>query len=108
MKLRSVICGFGAILMTTAALLAAPVAPNENFNLSDSSKIPGATLAPGSYSIHVVNRLADRIILQVDGTGGTHVTFIGVPNNGIERPTSAGPVRWAKSPNGTSYLKGWY
>src|ERR1700722_10140841 len=106
MKLRSLICS-GATLMMAATLLAAPAVPNENFNLSDTSKVPGATLAPGSYSIHVVNRLADRVILQVDGPG-THATFIGVPNNGISRPASAGPVRWEKSPDGPSYLKGWY
>jgi hypothetical protein len=80
-----------------------------DFTISNPSHIPGATLEPGSYTIHVVNRLSDRVILKVDSVkGDVHSTFLGIPNGSIQKPSSSGPVRWANPADGSQYLKGWY
>jgi hypothetical protein len=98
------LCGGGGSLWADS-----PAASTANFTLSSPSRIPGSTLEPGSYSIHVVNRLSDRVILTVDGAdGGARATFLGIPNSRIERPSSSGPVRWANPVEGVEYLKGWY
>jgi hypothetical protein len=108
MTLRSIPCSMIFLLMTVP-LLAAPAGPADSFTVSSPAKIPGATLQPGSYSIHLVNRLSDRMILKVDSANGeVHSTFIGIANGGIAKPASAGPVRWANPADGVSYLKGWY
>ncbi len=86
-----------------------PATPTADFTLSHSSRIPGNTLQPGSYSIHVVNHLSDRVILTVDGVqGDLHTTFLGIPNSRINKPSSSGPVRWTNPVDGSEYLKGWY
>jgi hypothetical protein len=96
-------------VVSSALWAAAPATPPTDFTLSAPTHIPGATLQPGSYSIHVVNRLSDRVILKIDATNGSqHSTFLGVPNDKIERPASGGPVKWANSSDGTPYIKGWY
>jgi hypothetical protein len=98
--------GLAAIVLAAAPLFAA--APSD-FNLSTPSRIPGTTLDPGSYTIRILSRLSDRIILRIDGKDGTvRSTFIGIPNNQIAKPASTGPVRWSTSPAGPAYLKGWY
>jgi hypothetical protein len=108
--MKSYIC-FAAIILVAAPLLAAggPATPPTNFTISSPSNIPGATLQPGPYTIRVVNRLSDRIILRIDSpSANLHSTFIGIPNKQIEKPSTAGPVRWSTSVNGAVYLKGWY
>jgi hypothetical protein len=107
--MKSHIC-FAAIILAAAPLLAAgPATPSTDFTISSSSNIPGATLQPGSYTIRVVNRLSDRVILRIDSpSANLHSTFIGIPNKQIEKPSTTGPVRWSTSVNGAVYLKGWY
>lgn len=97
------------ILAAVPLWAAAPANPGADFTLSNSQRIPGDTLQPGSYSIHVVNRLSDRVILKVDSKNGSqHDTFIGVQNSKIEKPASSGPVKWSNAVDGTDYLRGWY
>jgi len=109
MRLRTFVSFMSVCFVNVALWAASPANPTTDFTLSSASHIPGATLQPGSYSIHVVNRLSDRVILKVDAANGTlHSTFIGVPNNKIERLAGSGPVKWANSPDGTPYIKGWY
>jgi hypothetical protein len=109
MRLRPFVSCMLFCLANVALLAASPATPSIDFTLSNTSHIPGATLQPGAYSIHVVNRLLDRVILKVDAANGAlHSTFIGVPNDKIQRPAGSGPVKWANSPDGTLYIKGWY
>lgn len=98
------------VLLGAFPLWAAPtVTQAADFTLSSPVNIPGVTLQPGSYSIHVVNHLSDRVILKVDGADGNlHATFIGVQNSRIEKPAKSGPVRWPNPADGANYLKGWY
>jgi hypothetical protein len=109
MKTRSIAYSLAVMLITAPLLAAAPANSPAEFKLATVSKIPGATLQPGSYSIHVVNRLSDRIILEVDSAqGDLHSLFIGIPNNAIGRPANTGLVRWPHPADGSSYLEGWY
>lgn len=106
MRIRIGLIALSTVL-ASASLLAEP--PASTFNISSPSNIPGATLQPGSYTISVVNKLSDRIILRVDSPAGdVHTTFIGIPNAHIARPAEAGAVAWTGSAHGSTYLKGWY
>jgi hypothetical protein len=65
--------------------------------------VPGATLKPGAYSIHVVDQLQDRLVIEVDGAAGKeHKLFLAVPGHA----GAVGPVTWTKGPAGTIALKG--
>ena len=87
----------------------AQTAPAANFTITHSSRIPGDTLEPGSYSIHIINRLSDRVIIAVDAANGNlRTTFLGIPNSRIDKPSRSGPVIWGNPVNGDQYLKGWY
>jgi hypothetical protein len=109
MRLRKLLSCISVCLVNAALWAASPVAPTTDFTISNPSHIPGATLQPGTYSIRVVNRLSDRVILKVDAANGSvHSMFIGIPNDRIEKPTGSGAVKWANSPDGTTYIKGWY
>lgn len=98
-----------AVILAATSLSAAPIAAPSDFTLSKAVKIPGATLEPGSYAIRIINRLSDRVILQIDSkTGAVHSTFIGIPNNRIAKPSVRGPVQWSTPSDGPAYIKGWY
>jgi hypothetical protein len=97
-----------ALAVATLSLSAfAAKAPNENFTLSAQTEVPGLTLQPGTYTIHVVGRLADRVILKMDDASGkTHVDFIGIHNPEVQR-TQSGLVNWDQPVEGVTYLRGW-
>lgn len=98
------------LLLGSSALFAADGAgPSAKFTIADKTKIPGATLKAGSYSIRVVDHLSDRLIVRVDAaTGNTHSTFIALTNSRIPKPASPGAVNWNKTSGGEEYLRGWY
>lgn len=105
--MRTVRLVYAAFLLagSTAMYAAEPAAGQ--FTLSEQTKVPGITLKPGTYSIRVVDHLADRLIVRVDGTeGDTHATFLGIQNSAISKPSGGGPVVWAKSPKGGTVLRG--
>ena len=109
MRLKSVMRCASLCLFSSALWAAGPATPATDFTISNTSHIPGATLEPGSYTIHVVNRLADRVILKVDSAkGNLHLTFLGISNSSIQKPATSGPVKWPNQADGSQYLKGWY
>lgn len=74
-----------------------------NFSVAKHTLVPGNVLKPGAYSIHVVDHIEDRIVVQVDGSNGReHDLFLAVPT----RVGLVGPVAWDKGPAGESALKG--
>ena len=74
-----------------------------NFTVAKRTQIPGDVLKPGSYSIHVVDRIKDRIVIEVDGSGGKeHKLFLAVPT----QTGLVGPVAWEKGPSGSIAMKG--
>jgi hypothetical protein len=109
MRLKSLFYCASLCLFSSALWAAGPATPATEFTISNPSHIPGATLEPGSYMIHIVNRLSDRVILKVDSAkGDVHSTFLGIPNSEIQKPAASGPVKWANPADGSQYLKGWY
>jgi hypothetical protein len=109
MRLKALILCASLCIFNVALWAAGPANSAADFTISNPSHIPGATLEPGTYTIHVVNRLSDRVILKVDSTkGDLHSTFLGIPNSEIQKPASSGPVKWANPADGSQYLKGWY
>jgi hypothetical protein len=79
-----------------------------NFTLSTKSEIPGQTLQPGSYTIQIVGRLADRVILKVeDTTGKAYVDFIGVRSPETQKPSASGVIDWSTPVENATYIRGW-
>jgi hypothetical protein len=109
MRIKALVSLISVCLVNAISWAASPATPSNDFTLSTASHIPGATLQPGAYTIHVVNHLSDRVILKVDAVNGSaHSTFLGIPNAKIDKPAGNGPVKWANTADGTSYIKGWY
>ncbi len=78
------------------------------FTVSEPTEIPGMTLRPGSYTIHVVDHLSERYVVRVDGLKGRiHSTFLAIENPEVPKPTTPGRVLWANSPGDKEYLRGW-
>ncbi len=100
-----------ALIGTTTAHAADPEHPTATFTVSSTTAIPGRVLAPGTYSIHVVDHLSDRYILRVEGQGGKDKTlFIGIMNkaaDGMSSASKSGEVKWTSPANGDTYLRGW-
>ena len=106
MKIILALCSICSISLLPAFRASAAEAPASNITLSTRSEVPGMTLQPGNYSIRVIGKLSDRIILKVDeGSGKTSVDFIGIPNHAIKG--SPGIISWSQPVEGTTYLRGW-
>jgi hypothetical protein len=109
MRFRTLASCMSMCVVNAVLWAAGPATPPADFTLAAPTHIPGAMLQPGTYSIRVVNRLSDRVILKVDAVNGSlHSTFLGIPNGKIERPANSGAVKWANTSDGTPYIKGWY
>lgn len=75
---------------------------------AEPTSIPGLTLPPGAYTIHVVDHLAERFVVRVDGPRrGVHYSFLALENAAIPKPEAPGPVVWSNAPAGKEYLRGW-
>ena len=83
--------------------------PNDatDFTVSQQTQIPGTTLKPGSYSIHVVDKLADRTILEVDSASGKAMaTFLGLAGSGLPKSSGAGKIAYDSGSDGKNALRG--
>lgn len=78
----------------------------EQFQVTERTEVPNLTLAPGSYSIRIVDHLQDRVILQVTSKG-SHVstTFLAVPAATMAN-APVGPILYSTGPKGKAALKG--
>ncbi len=78
-----------------------------DFTVSQQTQIPGTTLKPGSYSIHVVDKLADRTILEVDSSSGKAMaTFLGLTGAGLPKASGAGKIAYDAGSDGKVALRG--
>ena len=109
-----------SVLVVAALSLASPlfaagfgvdmgaVAPadSSDFTISQQTQIPGTTLKPGSYTIHVVDKLADRTILEVDNASGKAMaTFLGLSGAGLPK-SSTGKIAYDSGTDGKNALRG--
>lgn len=106
-----------SILVVASLALASPsfaagfggVAPTDSsdFTINQQTQIPGITLKPGSYSIHVVDKLADRTILEVDSASGKAMaTFLALAGSGLPKASSQGKIAYDSGTDGKSALRG--
>jgi LPXTG-motif cell wall-anchored protein len=96
-----------AVVLPFQAWAKSPDNPTAQFNLSQQTMVPGVTLQPGSYSIHVLDHLKDRFIVRIDKDGGeAQTTFIGVPANRALSQATGGAVSWTTAPDGKAALRG--
>jgi hypothetical protein len=82
--------------------------PASKFTVSQTVEIPGLTLQPGSYSIHVVDHLSERYIVRVDGPKNrVHSTFLALADPATPKPAAPGKELWQNAPSGKEYMRGW-
>ena len=104
-----------AVTLTPTALFAARAVPTADpsvdvplatsFSVDAKTAIPGATIAPGQYTISVVEHLTDRVILRVaDKDGKVKSMFLGLTTTALKSTASSGPILWTGS--GESSLRG--
>ncbi len=111
MRVSSYLC-VAAMTAASVHAVAAPVEPGADakstkFSVSQQTTVPGMTLQPGAYSIRVVDHLADRLIVRIDGpSAGTHSTFIGLPNSDLAKSSGAGIIAFDSGPDGGSAARG--
>ncbi|MDE1176955.1 MAG: hypothetical protein PW789_10160 [Edaphobacter sp.] len=96
------------LLMPVRQMMAAGSDKGSPFTVTEQTAVPGAVLAPGAYTLHVVNRLADRVVLRIDGgDGAVNTTFLGVESKSVMPKSSGGAVLWNNDVGGEKYMKGW-
>jgi hypothetical protein len=88
---------------SSRSLLAAP-ADSVSFKVDAQTVVPGAVLAPGSYTLHIVNSLSDRVVLKIDGHG-VHTTFLGVEDKAL-LGAGSGLMLWSSPADGVTYARG--
>ena len=110
MKLRALMSFLCVMLVPAswAARVPGDIGPTEpeQFQVSQKTEVPNATLQPGSYTIRVLDHLRDRVILQVSGRGN-HVqsTFLAIPASTMAN-SPVGPIAYSSGPKGQGALKG--
>ncbi|MGI4830209.1 MAG: hypothetical protein ACRYFU_18695 [Janthinobacterium lividum] len=74
--------------------------------LAEKTAVPGQSLAPGSYSIRITDRLNDRIIVQVQRNRGKAISFLAYPNPNLRSGSFTGPVNFVSGIKGRPALRG--
>ena len=96
------------ILGLSSLLAAGATWSSSKFTATEPANIPGLTLKPGTYSIHVVDHLSERYVVRVDGAQrGVHYSFLALENPDIPKPAKPGLVNWDNAAGGKQYLRGW-
>ena len=75
------------------------------FSVPDGTQIPGKSLIAGSYSIRIVDRLSDRMILQVQGGGIGQTTILALPKSDLAA-SGPGPIFVRGGDNSKSAMRG--
>jgi hypothetical protein len=104
MKLKILSIVF-ASLAPLSLWAAGPDGVTEQFTVSQATMVPGTTLSPGTYTIHVMDHLQDRFVLRVEG-GSDHSLFLGVPSPALKAGAPSGAVAYGIAPDGKSALRG--
>ncbi|HEY0785761.1 MAG TPA: hypothetical protein VGD62_07795 [Acidobacteriaceae bacterium] len=101
-------CMVALVCGATSLLAADQPGSAVRFKINSPTGVPGVTLPAGTYSIHVVDHLADRYVVRVEGpNGGTRATFLGIPNSGLKKDAGSGMATWGTEVEGTRYVRGW-
>ena len=78
------------------------------FQISEKTQVPGHTLKPGNYTITVVDRLSDRMVLRITSPNGKEEsTFLAVPATAaFPAQSSSGPINMRTTSNHGAALRG--
>lgn len=98
-----------AIALGLAPLSAAGSnAQTSTFAVSKPTEIPGLTLQPGKYTIHVIDHLSERYIVRVDSPKhGIHSTFLALSDPATPKPATPGLELWQNAASSKEYVRGW-
>jgi hypothetical protein len=106
MKARMLVWFSAVLFIFSAAYARGEGSAPQQFQVKEKTEVPNTTLQPGTYSIQVLDRLQDRVILQVSSKGN-HVqsTFLAVPAATMAN-APVGPITYSTGPKGKAALKG--
>ena len=77
------------------------------FSIAQQTQVPGDTLKPGTFSIQVLDHLADRMVVRVDDAAGKqHAVFLAISSPGLAGASSSGALNWKSALNGLPALRG--
>ena len=87
------------LALTSTGVFAAGVSGQTRLVISAPTKIPGADLFPGNYSIRLVDQLQDRYVFEVSNSSGkTSVSrFLAIPDPKLTRLAVGKPIYWRSS-----------
>ena len=98
------------LIMSASSGFCAPadfVGASAPFAVEHTTEVPGDTLKSGSYSISVVEQIADRMIVRIDSTSSTnHALFLAVPSSATKIGGNTGAVVWPAGVNKSPTLRG--
>ena len=60
------------------------------FTVAEKAQVPGRTLVPGDYTVRVLDRLHDRMVVQVEHNGKLQSTFLALPSSSLH--ADPGPI----------------
>jgi hypothetical protein len=100
---------FFSVVLGLAPLSAAAASTEvSKFTVSKPTEIPGLTLQPGTYSIHVIDHLSERYIVRVDSPKQrVHSTFLALVDPAAPKPAVPGKELWQNPASGKEYMRGW-
>lgn len=105
-------------LSLPVATLAAPLPGNQpgavisaptsgQFTVTTNVQVPGKTLKPGVYTIAVLDKLSDRLILRITNHDGkTEATFLGLYMDAPANPGPGQAIAWSNT-QGKHALRGY-
>ncbi len=104
---RAFACCLAAALIAPCLSAADSGRPTAGLKVSELTAVPGKTLAPGSYTIHVLDHLSDRYIVEVDSANkNTHTLFIGIVGKSLTT-AAPGEIKWPIAAGGAQAIRGW-
>ncbi len=101
------ICGYSASASVSMAPTTDEADLSATFSVDAPTNVPGKTLKAGTYSIHVLDHLSDRVILQIqDSKGKAETSFLAVPNATLPHGSGVGPIPYAEAKHKAGTLRG--
>ena len=93
-------------IVLSIGVLAQAQNPSSAFQLTKKTEAPGVSLTPGSYNVRIADHLNDRVIVQVDKTGGHETaTLLAYPNATISGGAT-GPILFSSGLKNKPTLRG--
>ena len=91
--------------LSCVCVLAHAADSSATFRVDHATEVPGGVLKPGQYTVHIVDSLADRMIVRIDGNDSkTSLLMLGVHGN--QAGSGAVTQEWQNHVTGKHAIRG--